>query len=46
MTFREAGACDVAGVTRVCNNLQILFTYTPQFSAIEIVRTFSRQNAL
>ena len=40
MTSRRIESSDVGGVTRACSNLQILFTSTPQFCAIEIVRPF------
>ena len=40
MTLRKVAASDVAGVTRVCNNLQILFTSTPQCCANETVCPF------
>ena len=45
MIFRKVAACDVAEVTRICNNLQILFTSTPQFCAIEIGRPFREKMA-
>ncbi len=32
MTSWKIGSSDVAGVTRVCNNLQILLASIPQFS--------------
>ena len=38
MTFRKIGPSDVAGVTRVCNNLQILFASIPQFSDFGFLR--------
>ena len=38
MTSRKIGSSDVAGVTRVCNNLQILFASIPQFSDLGFLR--------
>ena len=38
MTSRKIGSSDVAGVTRVCNNLQILFASIPQFSDFGFLR--------
>ena len=35
MTSRRVESSDVAGVTRACSNLQILFTSIPQFAAAE-----------
>ena len=35
MTSRRAESSDVAGVTRACSNLQILFTSITQFAAVE-----------
>jgi hypothetical protein len=32
MISQEIGPSDVAGVTRVCNNLQFVFTSTPQWT--------------
>ena len=40
MTSRRIESSDVAGVTLACSNLQILFTSTLQFCAIEIVNIF------
>ena len=40
MTSRWIELSDVAGATRACSNLQILFTSTLQFCGIEIVRPF------
>ena len=45
MTYHKVGSSDVAGVTRTCGNLKILYTFIPQFSAFEIVLAFSRENA-
>ena len=45
MTYQKVGSSDVAGVTRACSNLQILYTFIPQFSAFEIVLAFARENA-
>ena len=35
MTSRRVESSEVAGVTRACSNLQILFTSTPQFAAVD-----------
>ena len=45
MTFRKVGSSDLAAVT-VCRNLKILFTFIPQFSAVEIVLPFAKENTL
>ena len=38
MISRKIGSSDIAGVTRVCNNLQILFASIPQFSDLGFLR--------
>ena len=43
MTFQQVGVNDVAGVTSVCNNLQILYTSKLQFCTIETVHPFQEK---